>query len=83
MTRLLLTYNNRRGAGCGKAFDTREEALAFMRTLRSPAVLRDENTGEIVGGIEEANGGQDDQRIRWQWWIDNCDGPVEMEKARR
>jgi hypothetical protein len=26
---------------------------------------------ETIGGCEEANGGQDDKRIKWQWWYDS------------
>ena len=51
-----------------------ERLTKKLETLRRPADLWivDEHGVKIetVGGCEPADGGQDDKRIKWQWWYD-------------
>lgn len=62
-----LLYERKNGAGVVEQLSG-PAAAKKLKTLRRPARLMDgENQ---VGGIVEADGSQDDQRIRWNYWYD-------------
>jgi len=52
-----------------------ERLMKKLETLRRPADLWLVNEQsvkiETIGGCEEADGYQDDKRIKWQWWYDS------------
>jgi len=67
-----LIWTNRKGAGClEQGTATRlAKKLETLRCLADLWLLDEEgHKTEIVGGCEEANG-QDDKRIKWNWWYD-------------
>ncbi len=41
-----------------------------LPTIRTKAVLRLDGFDDPIGGCESAYG-QDDQRIKWNWWCDS------------
>lgn len=66
--RYLLTYMDRRGASVFKQV-TAAEAGKLLPRLRAPASLFNEDR-EKVGGVSECDGA-DDQRIKWNWYIES------------
>lgn len=73
MTLAQLIWTDKRG-GCHIEQGQAARLAKKLETLRRPADLwlLDEYGVKIetVGGCEEANGGQDDKRIKWNWWYD-------------
>ncbi len=67
-TRGQLHWTDARGGGrmlSGSCGDLCEK----LRTLRRPAVLKADGHEDPIGGCERSDG-QDDQRIKWNWWCD-------------
>ena len=63
-----VTYMNKKGAGCMRAFSDTAKVEKFISTLRHEATVR--QNGEVVGGIEYRPGEWDDKRLKWFWWLE-------------
>ena len=63
-----VTYMDRKGAGCMRAFSNAARVEKFISTLRREATVRQD--GKIVGGVEDCTGKFDDKRLKWFWWLE-------------
>lgn len=65
-----VTYSDRKGAGCMRAFDKADDAAGFLSRVRTEATARD-SKGEVVGECYQIPAYERVGSRRWGWWIDN------------
>lgn len=73
MTLAKLIWTDKRGGGHIEQGQAARLARKLETLRRDAALWLLDEYGvqlEIVGGCERANGGQDDKRIKWNYWYD-------------
>ncbi len=65
-----LHYTDRRG-GTVSIRGAVGELAKRLPKLRRPAKLTADGDEEPIGGCERTNVAHDDQRLKWNWWVDS------------
>jgi hypothetical protein len=77
---IIVSYQDRRGASCMRAFDDKISTVAFIARLRCEATIT--HGGEKIGEVYYLQNAPDKRR-KWGWWIDPDGLPTSPRLSRR